>query len=286
MARPVCRAQTGLPDDHYLQYQGLDEALGAHALCACLGQVDLDALRELAWGGIPLPLRPQVWRLLCGYVPPARWGCRSYGLRSPRAHRTQSTGARATQPLRPRPAQSPASGNAGAAAARVHGHGAAQQRAWLTRVGQRPARERADLARGSRLEGEESPQGPTRYSASSTRAASHSVPAGQAACCAASRVPSAPRARSPSTTTSRTRSAARTRWPRTARCAAAAATSAGTGAPQLWRCAMWSERCGLRGAPALQVAVDVPRTAPSVPFFQQPRVQESLQRLLYIWGIR
>lgn len=36
----------------------------------------------------------------------------------------------------------------------------------------------------------------------------------------------------------------------------------------------------------VQVAVDVPRTAPSVPFFQDPIVQKSLERMLYIWGIR
>lgn len=35
-----------------------------------------------------------------------------------------------------------------------------------------------------------------------------------------------------------------------------------------------------------QVAVDVPRTAPNVPFFQQPAIQKSLERMLYIWGIR
>jgi len=35
-----------------------------------------------------------------------------------------------------------------------------------------------------------------------------------------------------------------------------------------------------------QVAVDVPRTAPSLPFFHQPIVQKSLERLLYIWGVR
>ncbi|KAG2494525.1 hypothetical protein HYH03_007292 [Edaphochlamys debaryana] len=34
--------------------------------------VDLDALRELSWSGVPLALRPQVWRLLCGYLPLAR----------------------------------------------------------------------------------------------------------------------------------------------------------------------------------------------------------------------
>lgn len=34
--------------------------------------VDLDALREAAWSGVPAALRPQVWRLLLGYAPPAR----------------------------------------------------------------------------------------------------------------------------------------------------------------------------------------------------------------------
>ncbi|CAI5527334.1 unnamed protein product [Closterium sp. Naga37s-1] len=32
--------------------------------------VDLDALRELSWSGIPPNLRPTVWRLLLGYAPP------------------------------------------------------------------------------------------------------------------------------------------------------------------------------------------------------------------------
>eukprot|EP00877_Chromochloris_zofingiensis_P012395 jgi/Chrzof1/7409/Cz02g22070.t1 len=35
-----------------------------------------------------------------------------------------------------------------------------------------------------------------------------------------------------------------------------------------------------------QVSVDVPRTAPNVPFFQLPAIQKTLERLLYIWGIR
>ncbi|KAG1680434.1 hypothetical protein FOA52_015527 [Chlamydomonas sp. UWO 241] len=35
-----------------------------------------------------------------------------------------------------------------------------------------------------------------------------------------------------------------------------------------------------------QVRVDVPRTAPTVPFFHEPRIQQSLEHLLYIWGIR
>eukprot|EP00850_Spirogloea_muscicola_P015061 SM000112S24003 [mRNA] locus=s112:376666:379781:+ [translate_table: standard] len=32
--------------------------------------VDLDALRELSWSGVPPNMRPLVWRLLLGYVPP------------------------------------------------------------------------------------------------------------------------------------------------------------------------------------------------------------------------
>lgn len=32
--------------------------------------VDLDALRELAWSGVPSDMRPVVWRLLLGYAPP------------------------------------------------------------------------------------------------------------------------------------------------------------------------------------------------------------------------
>lgn len=35
-----------------------------------------------------------------------------------------------------------------------------------------------------------------------------------------------------------------------------------------------------------QVSVDVPRTAPNVPFFHEPPLQKSLERMLYIWGIR
>jgi hypothetical protein len=38
----------------------------------CLAQVDLDALRKLAWGGIPAEVRPDCWRLLLGYMPPAK----------------------------------------------------------------------------------------------------------------------------------------------------------------------------------------------------------------------
>jgi hypothetical protein len=35
-----------------------------------------------------------------------------------------------------------------------------------------------------------------------------------------------------------------------------------------------------------QVIVDVPRTAPNVAVFHEPLLQKSLERLLYIWGIR
>ena len=74
-ARPSAqeRATGGAPCTN-LQHLGLRQAWVTHAWRVRFDQVDLDALRELAWGGIPLPLRPQVWRLLCGYVPPARRG--------------------------------------------------------------------------------------------------------------------------------------------------------------------------------------------------------------------
>ena len=36
----------------------------------------------------------------------------------------------------------------------------------------------------------------------------------------------------------------------------------------------------------LQVQVDAPRTAPEVAFFAQPAMQQALQRVLYLWGIR
>lgn len=43
------------------------------AICCLLTQVvDLDALRELSWSGIPPDLRPTCWRLLLGYLPPNR----------------------------------------------------------------------------------------------------------------------------------------------------------------------------------------------------------------------
>ena len=35
-----------------------------------------------------------------------------------------------------------------------------------------------------------------------------------------------------------------------------------------------------------QVVVDVPRTAPGVPFFARPQLQQSLERILFLWGIR
>lgn len=39
-------------------------------LLLLLLQIDLDALRELSWSGIPLELRPTCWKLLLGYLPP------------------------------------------------------------------------------------------------------------------------------------------------------------------------------------------------------------------------
>ncbi|KAG2452579.1 hypothetical protein HYH02_002816 [Chlamydomonas schloesseri] len=107
--------------------------------------VDLDALRELSWSGVPLTLRPQVWRLLSGYLPPAK---------SRQAHTLA-----------------------------------------------RRRREYADMV-------------PEYYD----------IP--------------------------------------------------------------HEERSEDEVAAYRQVAVDVPRTAPNVPFFHEPIIQESLQRLLYIWGIR
>ncbi len=47
-----------------------------------------------------------------------------------------------------------------------------------------------------------------------------------------------------------------------------------------------SERSEDELAALRQVQVDVPRTAPTVPLFQEPPVQKSLERLLYIWGTR
>ena len=38
----------------------------------CSQVVDLDALRELCWSGVPADLRPLCWRLLSGYLPPNR----------------------------------------------------------------------------------------------------------------------------------------------------------------------------------------------------------------------
>ncbi|GAM19959.1 hypothetical protein SAMD00019534_031340, partial [Acytostelium subglobosum LB1] len=35
-----------------------------------------------------------------------------------------------------------------------------------------------------------------------------------------------------------------------------------------------------------QIQMDVPRTNPSVPLFQRPPIQDMLERILYIWGIR
>lgn len=40
------------------------------------------------------------------------------------------------------------------------------------------------------------------------------------------------------------------------------------------------------GGALRQVAVDVPRTAPGVAFFHLPQIQKTLERILYIWGVR
>src|SRR5690606_33587958 len=35
-----------------------------------------------------------------------------------------------------------------------------------------------------------------------------------------------------------------------------------------------------------QILVDLPRTCPELPFFHQPPVQRSMERILYLWSIR
>ena len=35
-----------------------------------------------------------------------------------------------------------------------------------------------------------------------------------------------------------------------------------------------------------QILIDLPRTSPNVPFFQQPPIQKAMERILYIWSIR
>lgn len=47
-----------------------------------------------------------------------------------------------------------------------------------------------------------------------------------------------------------------------------------------------AERTEEETAALRQVSVDVPRTAPGVAFFHQTPVQHSLERILYLWGIR
>lgn len=59
-------------------------AMGARAAAShrmrkfnrCLDEqlISLDQLRELSWSGVPGELRPLVWRLLLGYLPPNRCG--------------------------------------------------------------------------------------------------------------------------------------------------------------------------------------------------------------------
>ena len=52
---------------------------------------------------------------------------------------------------------------------------------------------------------------------------------------------------------------------------------------------IWAEYIGPLSIIVLiswQVIVDVPRTAPGVPFFAQKQLQKSLERILFLWGIR
>jgi hypothetical protein len=51
-------------------------------------------------------------------------------------------------------------------------------------------------------------------------------------------------------------------------------------------CALPVQTLSPPSSPCAKVAVDVPRTAPSVPFFHEQIIQQSLERMLYIWGIR
>jgi TBC1 domain family member 2 len=140
--------------------------------------VDIEALRELAWSGIPQHLRPLCWRLLLGYLPPNRERREQILARKRREYRE----------LIPEYYDSAAGAVAGAAAAA------------------------AAAAAGAKSPG--SSLGISNNGVSSSLRATE-------------------------------------------------------------------EESALR-----QVAVDVPRTAPGVPFFHLPRMQKVLERILYIWGVR
>ena len=47
-----------------------------------------------------------------------------------------------------------------------------------------------------------------------------------------------------------------------------------------------SDRTTQEGEVLRQIQVDLPRTCPQTPFFQQQRVQVAMERILYIWAIR
>jgi hypothetical protein len=135
--------------------------------------VDIEALRELAWSGIPQHLRPLCWRLLLGYLPPNRERRDQILARKRREYRD----------LIPEYYDSAAGAVAGAAAAAAAAGGIGKN------------------------------ENNTNSHSSISRAT--------------------------------------------------------------------EEESALR-----QVAVDVPRTAPGVPFFHLPRMQTILERILYIWGVR
>ena len=79
---PSCTPLPGLSicAPHFLYQPSLDQAQllrDQRRLCVSdpvigLQVVDLDALRELAWSGVPSDLRPTCWQLLLGYLPPNR----------------------------------------------------------------------------------------------------------------------------------------------------------------------------------------------------------------------
>jgi TBC1 domain family member 2 len=46
------------------------------------------------------------------------------------------------------------------------------------------------------------------------------------------------------------------------------------------------DRTSQDGETLRQILVDLPRTSPNIPFFQQSSIQKSMERILYIWSIR
>ncbi|RLM69473.1 hypothetical protein C2845_PM17G05980 [Panicum miliaceum] len=59
--------------------------------------------------------------------------------------------------------------------------------------------------------------------------------------------------------------------------------------PNIWRLLLYipdSDRVDEEIDMLSQIAVDCPRTAPDVTFFQNPQIQKSLERILYTWSIR